>query len=169
MTWRPIFSALLFGCCFCSFVEAQYTAPAPQQAPAPKAVQVACPWLTQGTAAAALGGNVSVTASVSESGEGVCKFIRQQGPANLLEIEVRKAVLASCPPGSLQLKGIGNQAELCKRPGSSGVNVEMLSSRVRDQYFILTLTSHLTPKEKTAELPEQPLENVAEQVAGNLY
>jgi hypothetical protein len=153
----------------CSFGATQYAAPASPQSPAQPVAEIACPWLTSGTAAAALGGEVSVTASVSESGEGICKFGRQQGPARSLEIVVSKTALPACPPGSLQLKGIGNHAELCKRPGSPGESVQLLSSRVRDQYFTLTLTSHLIEKQPAADLQEQPLENIGEQVAGNLY
>jgi hypothetical protein len=125
--------------------------------------------LTQGTAAAALGGDVSVTAAVSESGEGVCKFVRQQGSADRLEIEVKKGTLPACPEGSMQLKGIGNQAALCTRPGAPNEKIQMLSSRVRDQYFTLTLFSYGAETDEPPPLREQPLENIGEQVAGNLY
>jgi hypothetical protein len=58
----------------------------------------ACPWLTEGSAAKALGSNVSVTASVPNTDEGSCKFARQQAPLGTLEILVDKNSLPSCPP-----------------------------------------------------------------------
>lgn len=129
--------------------------------------QTGCPWLTEGSAAHALGGDVSVTAKVSDMGEGRCSFVRQQ---DSLEILVSKAALPTCPGGSTALRGIGNEAWSCMAHASQGEAVEMISSRVRDFHLVVTLTTH-APKRppKPEDLQNDALEQVAEQVAGNLY
>jgi hypothetical protein len=83
---------------------------------------------------------------------------------------VSKAELASCPTGSTVLKGIGNEAVRCKAPGSHSGGVEMISGRVRDVYFTVTRTAH--GQKRPVKLPEaqdDALEQIAEQIAGNLY
>ena len=117
----------------------QYTAPpAPQTSPANASQAkppVVCPWLTVGTAAKMLGGDVSVAVNVSDSGEGSCKFNREQGSPDTLEIVVSKATLAGCPVDSIPLRAIGNEAVLCRHADPRGEAVQMISSRVRDQHF----------------------------------
>ena len=127
-----------------------------------------CPWLTEGSAAHALGGAVSVTVKVSES-EGTCSFSRQD-TADSLGITVSKAALTACPAGSTSLKGIGNDASSCRLGGQHGDSVEMISSRVRDLHFTVTFTAreHKNPA-KTDDPQNDALEQIAEQVAGNLY
>jgi hypothetical protein len=132
-------------------------------------VQTGCPWLSEGSAAHTLGGDVSATVKVS-NGEGSCVFSRQQGTPYSLEIAVSKTPSPACPPGSTSLRGIGNEALDCRHGGPHGDSVEMISSRVRDVHFTVTLT---TRSPKTPPKPDDPqndaLEQVAEQVAGNLY
>jgi hypothetical protein len=132
--------------------------------------QAACPWLTQGSAAKVLGGRVSVTVGVSNTGEGSCKFVRQQSPLNYLEILVSKTSLPSCPAGSIRLTGIGNAAAECGLPASHGEVSKMVSSRVRELHFAVTLTNHgqKTPA-KSMDEGDDVLAQIAEQVAGNLY
>jgi hypothetical protein len=131
--------------------------------------KAACPWLTQGSAARALGGDVSVTASVSDAGEGFCRFLRQPTP-DFLEVLISKASLPTCPPGSMELKGIGNQAESCNRPGARDESIKMITGRVRDLYFTVTLASRVQKSAlKLSDVQEDMLEQIAEQVAGNLY
>jgi hypothetical protein len=127
-----------------------------------------CPWLTQGSAAHTLGGEVSVTVKVSE-GEGTCSFTRQQPPADSLEVIVSKAALAACPPGSMALRGIGNEALTCRRGGPHDELIEMISSRVRDSHFTVTMTSRARSTAKSDDPQNDALEQIAEQVAGNLY
>lgn len=161
---------LLFLASSAVVAQAQYSTPnAPGVAHA-HPQNTGCPWLTQGSAARALGGGVSVTVKVPNTSEGSCMFSRLPGSPDSLEILVSKAVLPTCPPQSMELKGIGNQAERCKRSGSRGENVEMVSSRVRDTYFTVTLASSgKKSAEKSPDPQDDALEQIAEQVAGSLY
>jgi len=164
---RALFSLLLLSSA--AFAQTQYgNAPAKAASPAPTGT--GCPWLTEGSAARALGGKVSVTVKVSDTGEGLCKFSRQQESPDALEILVSKATLPTCPAESTSLKGIGNEAATCRPHSSRTDSVEMISSRVRDRHFTVTLTARAqkTPT-KPSDPQDDPLEQIAEQVAGNLY
>jgi hypothetical protein len=131
---------------------------------------IGCPWFTEGSAAKMLGGGVSVTASVSNTGEGSCRFARQQGPSTSLEILVSKNSLHSCPAGSVKLTGIGNEAAECRLPASHGEAAKMVSSRVRELHFTVTLTDHAQrASAKLMDGEDDVLAQIAEQVAGNLY
>jgi len=151
-----------------ALAQTQYgTAP---KTPVPTHAQKGCPWLTEGSAAHALGGDVSVTAKVSDMGEGLCSFARREGTQDSLDILVSKASLPTCPPDSTNLRGIGNEALTCRPRNSHGEAVEMISSRVRDFHFTVTL---ITRGQKAPVKPDDPqndaLEQIAEQIAGNLY
>jgi hypothetical protein len=149
---------------------AQYTNPAPQASAPQAALPPACPWLTLGTAAKILGGEVSVVLNVSDSGEGSCRFSREQGPVETLEIIVKKADLPGCPADGVALRGIGNEAMMCRHGGLNGEVVQMVSGRVRDQHFIVTITSHGHEKTgKAADPQDEPIARVSEQVAGSLF
>ena len=132
--------------------------------------QAGCPWLTEGSAAHALGGDVFVTVTVPEPGEGSCNFSRQPGSLSSLHVLVSKSSLPTCSAAGTKLLGIGNEAASCMLPGSHGEVVEMVSSRVRDLHFTVTLISR-GPKgaAKPADPRDDALEQIAEQVAGNLY
>jgi hypothetical protein len=165
---RPLLWLLLLLTPYAGWAQTQYgTAP---KATLPPHAQKGCPWLTEGSAAHALGGEVSVTVKVSDMGEGLCSFARRQGAADSLDILVSKAALPVCPSESTSLRGIGNEALTCRPHGSRGEAVEMISSRVRDFHFTVTLT---TRNQKTPPKPDDPqndaVEQIAEQIAGNLY
>lgn len=168
---RLALSLVLLGA---SLAAAQYSTPPMtpngSKTSAQKPAITGCPWLTEGTAATALGGDVTAIVNVSNSGEGLCKFSREAGSSDFLQIQVSKAALPTCPAGSMELKGIGNEAARCAPPGSRGHDIEMISSRVRDVNFTVTLAAH---REKGAAKSDDPhndaLEQVAEAVAGNLY
>jgi hypothetical protein len=149
--------------------QAQYGKPSVPQSGSPARSQVACPWLTQGSASKLLGGDVSIKVYLSDTGAGSCKFLRQEGSHDSLEILVSNAALASCPTGSPELKGVGNQAARCKAAGSHGGG-DMVSGRVRDLHFTVTRTSHGQKRPvKIPDVQEDALEEIAEQIAGNLY
>jgi hypothetical protein len=149
--------------------QTQYgTAP---KAPSPAPVRTTCPWLTPGTVANFLNGDVSVTVKMPNPGEGSCAFTRQQGSAAYtLEVLVQKAALPACPPGSDKLIAIGNEAARCRTQPSPTESVEMVSFRVRDLYSTISLTIRGT---RTPDIPpdkqRDALEQITEQVAGNLY
>lgn len=128
-----------------------------------------CPWLTQGSAANALGGLVTVTVQVSDSGEGTCAFTRQQGTNDSLKISVQRVAQDSCPDGSVKLKGIGNEAVLCRVQRSPNELVEMVVSRVRELHF--TVSFSLRGESRTGDVSraEEAVKQIAEQVAGNLF
>jgi hypothetical protein len=176
---NPFLLALVFSSG--AVVQAQYSPPGASptvQATSPEmrsqsvtpSGSVLCPWLTQGSAASILAADVVVAADVSEKGEGSCRFSRQRGSADFLEIRVSKAPLSTCPAKSEELKGIGSGAVRCSMRGSQGEAVEMVSSRVRDRSFTVTLNSRKrTGAARTSSPKEDTLEQIAEQVAGNLY
>lgn len=148
--------------------QTQYGA-APKTA-SPSHASTGCPWLTEGSAARALGGEVSVTVKVSDTGEGACRFSRQPGSMDALEILVSKATLPACPAESTPLKGIGNEAATCRPHSSRAEAVEMISSRVRNLHFTVTLTTRGQKSAvKSVDPQDDALEQIAEQVAGNLY
>lgn len=152
-----------------SIAVAQYNAPLPgsgSKSNAQQPTMTGCPWLTEGTAATAIGGDVSTTVNMAGSLEGECKFSKEQGSPDFLEIRVSKAALPACPAGSMELKGIGNEATRCTVHGRG---VEMISSRVRDLNFTVTLASHRQKGAKPDDPQNDALEQVAEEVAGSLY
>jgi hypothetical protein len=113
-----------------------------------------------------LGGDVSTKVSVSDTGEGSCRFLREQISPDTLKILVSKTALVSCPTESNELKGIGNQAAMCRVPGAHSKGVEMVSGRVRDLHFTVTLTSR--GQKSPVKLPDVQ-EDALEQIAGNLF
>ena len=132
--------------------------------------QTVCPWFTQGSAANALGGEVSVTVKVSNTGEGSCKFARQKDSTSYMEILVSKASVPACPSDSVRLTGVGNEATRCKLRESHGDSAEIVNSRVREMHFSVTLSMHgQKASTKPSDISDDILQQIAEQVAGNLY
>jgi len=136
-----------------------------------------CPWLTTGSAAKILGGDVTPMVRTSGNWEGFCRFTRQTGEAvETLEILVGKSDTHSCPDGSLKLKAIGNEAVQCKRSIATDQEIYTIAGRVRNVYFAVTLTNVAGAiLDRSAEVrpadpySASPLERLAEQVSGNLY
>jgi hypothetical protein len=129
-----------------------------------------CPWLTQGSAAAMLGGDVSAVIKLTPPDQGSCAFSRREGTTTyVLEVVVENASHTICPPTSTKLPGIGNEAVACRLQRSPNEAVEVISSRVRTLYFTVSLTSR-GPSKPTSPLDNQKdiVERAAEQVAGNL-
>lgn len=129
-----------------------------------------CPWLTQGSAATALGGPVTASVQVSDAGEGSCTFTRQDRTQNSLKVVVQSAAQNPCPAESSKLKGIGNEAVLCKVQQSSSEWTEMVVSRVRELHFSVSLSLHgKNPQTGETGGSQDVVKQIAEQVAGNLF
>ncbi len=142
---------------------------AAQSQPAAAQSQPACQWLTEGTAATLLGGPATTqSARFLPSGEDSCTFsLVQDQTSSLLEVVLGPSARNPCPPSSPALRGIGNEALLC-RPDPTATRTR-ISSRVRSTYFTVTLTL-LGQNAKAISLAKQNdlVERAAEQVAGNL-
>lgn len=144
---------------------------------APAQTAPSCPWLTIGSAAKILGGDVTMTVRASGNWEGSCRFTRQTGEAmGALEILVGKADTHSCPEGSPKLKAIGNEAVQCRRSIAPGQETDTIAGRVRNVYFVVALTNvagailDQSGEARPADpYGASPLERLAEQVSGNLY
>jgi hypothetical protein len=132
--------------------------------------QSACKWFTDGSAAALLGGPVTVSAKSLPSGEGSCTYSLQQVTTlYLLEISVANSAHGSCPQGSQKLAGIGNEAFVCRFDRLPHEIVEEVNSRVRNMYFTVSLTIRGTSTSVMSPGKRQDVvQQVAEQVAGNL-
>jgi hypothetical protein len=91
-----------------------------------------CPWLTQGSAAAMLGGNVSAVVKLTPPEQGSCAFTLQQGATTyVLEVVVESTPRTTCPPASAKLLGIGNEAVACRLQRAPNEFVDVVSSRVQ--------------------------------------
>src|SRR3984885_2424231 len=129
-----------------------------------------CPWLTQGSAAAMLGGDVTAVIKLTPPEQGSCAFSLQQGGATYsLEVVVESTPRSTCPPASPKLRGIGNEAVSCRLQRSQNETSEVINSRVRTLYFTISLTikgtaSPTIPLDKQKDI----VERAAEQIAGNL-
>jgi hypothetical protein len=142
--------------------------------------QTKCRWINEATAQGILGGPVTVTATISDQSEGVCEFTRkQESVTHQLRIAVNlmtdipkqfPAYRAKCPAGSSPLRAIGNEAVSCSLHESGDHFSERVVGRVRDQAFVITVTS--TAKDDASMSPELRREKanlVAEMVAGILF
>lgn len=136
-------------------------APAAAQSP-----QV-CPWLNAGTAAKILGSDVTASAHSGSNWSGSCRFVASADPAASIEITVGKTDTNPCSSGATPLTGIGNQAAMCVAT-ASGRNVQTVSGRVRDVWFVVVL-ARAPEKSANQSQHSSPIHFLAEQVAGNLY
>ncbi len=130
--------------------------------------QDVCPWLTQGTAATLMGGEVSTSVHVA-GGEGMCEFLRRgsTGTHSLaMRIAVNHQTPQDCPSGE-RLTGIGQDAALCTSD-AGGEHHVIIRGRVRSIHFLLTLVGRENNASEKA-LMRTALEQAAEEVAGNLF
>jgi hypothetical protein len=140
-------------------------------------VPMVCPWFTTGSAAMALGGDVTIVAHASGNWDGSCKFEhRSDKITQTIEILVSKTDRHPCPPRSTSLKALGNEAVQCALTNPKGQESDTVAGRVRDAYFVVTMTnvSGAIREPSTQVRPSDPfgacpLELIAEQVAGNLF
>jgi len=130
-----------------------------------------CPFITQGSVAKLLGGEVMSTIDSKEDRDGSCSFTRQQGAVTYtLEIVVHKTPTNACPEHSAPLKAIGIESMECRIEPSSNEATEKVSGRVRDMFFTIALSIR-GPKASAmpAEAQREATNQAAEQVTGNLY
>ncbi|MGB0064752.1 MAG: hypothetical protein WBP85_09930 [Terracidiphilus sp.] len=137
-----------------------------------------CPWLNVATASGALGGSSALTITKAGENTEICAFRLQAGsPAESLTVSVAmvpdsqnrelalKAAESQCTSSATPLKAIGNDAVLCA--GSQG---EQVIGRVRDQIFMISITTEAAPGRGTGNNSmAEKVKAIAEQVAGNLF
>lgn len=149
-------------------------------APTVGRAQTKCPWINEATARGILGGPVAVIVKISESGNGMCEFSRQQGGVpRELTISVKAmtdiprqfpSYLSQCPPKSAPLHAIGNEAVTCSVQTHGNLYAEKVVGRVREQAFIVSVGSGLKDDPSLAsEMRREKANLVAEMVAGNLF
>jgi hypothetical protein len=142
--------------------------------------QAKCPWINEATARGILIGPVTLTAKVSDRGDGVCEFSRQQGAAVYqLRVSVNimtdipkqfPTYLAQCLPNSARLRAVGNEAVMCSTRGTGDQSAEKVVGRVRDQVFVVSVSSSVQDDPSmTQEMRRRKANLVAEQVAGILF
>lgn len=130
-----------------------------------------CPWITQGSVAKLVEGDVKPSIQAANDKQGSCSFSRSDGKvAYALEVSVGPEANGTCPKGSSELRGIGNDAYFCIVKRSSFESVERVSGRVRETFFTVTLSasgprSPIMPDDAQRRV----LEQAAELVAGNLF
>ena len=130
-----------------------------------------CPWLTPGSAAVILGGEVTSVVQGADQSAGSCHFTRRQNAATYqLGIYVAQQGLLACPPASEKLVGIGTGAVQCNVTHSSTDFTEQIDGQVRDVRFTAILATKgikLTTAQRQSQ--SEALRRAAEQIAGNLF
>jgi hypothetical protein len=153
MSRKLLFSTV----CFAVSLSAQnYPAKKPPSSLPPSSADATCPWLTEGSAAKVLGGQVHVILNVASSTQGTCTFVKTARPQEQLKVLVGAGNIPSCPTGSAKVIGVGDQASRCHLPHSA----QMISGNVRTVDMAITLSGNQT---------EDAIQQIAEQVAGNLF
>jgi hypothetical protein len=149
-------------------------------APTANHAQAKCPWITLATAQGILGGPATLNAEVKDWGNGVCQFSRQDGAA-VYELRISVNVMADvakqfpkhlsqCPAKSTPLTAIGNAAVMCTIQGKRHHYIDQVVGRVRDQAFVISITSNVSNDPSLAqEARREKLHLAAEQVAGILF
>ncbi|WP_146072131.1 hypothetical protein [Bryocella elongata] len=130
--------------------------------------------MTNGTAAKALGGDVTVIVRVS-GGAGTCDFLRDAGKgsegrtpeeSDRLMIQVSPLPPKECVTGE-PVVGIGEDSLYCTST-FDGMQREIIRGRVRETYFVVILSSD-TKGATSRTTARANLEQAAEQIAGNLF
>ena len=109
--------------------------------------------------------------------EDSCQFtLKASVGASTIEIELRKLNTHPCSDSSIKVKSLGNEAVECRRMIAAGEHAETIAGRMRDVYFVASLTNvSETPAHEPASTRSSDRDNaskaerVAEQVVGNLY
>jgi len=149
------------------------------QSQTPQPSPTKCAWLNQATARGALGGPVTLTVTINEKNEGRCDYSHQHGSfTSHLRITVNlmtdipkqfPTYSAQCPPKSEPLSAIGNEATICTIQSHQGEQTEKVVGRVRDQAFVVTITSNPDDPAMPQQTRREKVSLIAEQVAGILF
>jgi hypothetical protein len=99
---------------------------------------------------------VHVILNIASSNQGTCTFVKTVHPQEQLKVLVGAEKIPSCPAGSAKVIGVGDQATRCHLPHSA----QMISGNVRAVDMAITLSGNQ---------PEDAIQQIAEQVAGNLF
>jgi hypothetical protein len=127
-----------------------------------------CPWLTEGSAVKALGGNVRVVLSLTNASQGSCTFVSTAHPHDQLRVIVGAVGVPSCPSGSEQVVGVGSGASRCRLPIPE--QAQMVSGRVRAVHMAITLSgAGNAMAAMSLNRNDDTIQQIAEQVAGNLF
>src|SRR5277367_353557 len=153
MRRKLLFSAVFLAA---SVYAQNYPAKKPPSSNPSSSAVTTCPWLTEGSAAKVLGGEVHVILNVASATQGTCTFVKAARPQEQLKVLVGGGNIPSCPAGSAKVIGVGDQASRCHLPHSA----QMISGNVRAVDMAITLFGNQ---------PEDALQQIAEQVAGNLF
>lgn len=141
-----------------------------------------CPWLNVATASGALGAPTTLTLNKISEATTTCVFRSASGsPAENLTISVTvvadpqnaeqdlKTSETRCTSSATPLKAIGNNAVLCTDNAAIS-HGEQVIGRVRDQIFIISMTTEEAPSAGAAnDAMAKKVRSIAEQVAGNLF
>jgi hypothetical protein len=133
-----------------------YPTKKPPSSPPSSSPTPTCPWVTEGSAAKVLGGPVNAILNVASPTQGTCTFVKTAHRQEQLKILVGAGNIPACPAGSAKVIGVGDQASRCHLPHSA----QMISGNVRAVDMAITLSGNQT---------EDAIQQIAEQVAGNLF
>ena len=140
-----------------------------------------CPWMNEATASDLVGGNAVGTYVADHGKAATCTFIEQtEGAARTLQISIESAgnpdgdyllkLKANCHSTPTPLTAIGNEAAICPMQSSRKVTGEWALGRVRDQVFVIALSTQVrNDSVLTPAMLEMKVRAAAEQVAGSLY
>jgi hypothetical protein len=153
MRRRLLFSAIFLAV---SLSAQNYPTKKPPSSNPSSSAVIACPWVTEGSAAKVLGGPVHAILNVASPTQGTCTFAKTTRPQDQLKVLVGAGNIPSCPAGSAKVIGVGDQASRCHLPHSA----QMISGNVRAVDMAITLSGNQA---------DDALQQIAEQVAGNLF
>jgi hypothetical protein len=160
---RNLFCSTIF---LAASLSAQnYPAKKPATSPPPSNSGTPCPWLTEGSVANVLGGQVSVIVNLASPTQGTCTFVKTAHPQDQLKVFVGTEKVPACPAGSAHVVGIGDQAIRCHLPIATHGSTQMISGNVRTVNLAVTLSD----TSRSGKQSDGAIEQIAEQVAGNLF
>ena len=127
--------------------------------------QIACPYLTLGTAAFVLGATPELTVKTDLKTQ-LSTCLYTASPTSNLEISVANDPFKDCPAASPKLAAVGNEAVICESAPSLSTRRITITSRVRTLYFLTVLN---LPVSTSEDQHRDRTHLIAEQVAGSLF